>query len=150
MVWGEIIQCLARRLGWQPRPWPRGELDQWGAPLLATGFAVLPFSLPSRRHEWPFAKLAMIELRAQSGTCSGSFSSYGCLKGGPAVGEGLATAGCPLGTHPAHLTDNRNCVLCFTCAACWVSPPAPAAGALGGGAFVAGEFRLAGSAPLEG
>jgi polyferredoxin len=64
-----------------------------------------------------FAKLAMTELRAQSGTCSGSCTSYGCFKGGPAVGEGLASAGCPLGSHQAHLTDNRNCVLCFTCAA---------------------------------
>ena len=64
-----------------------------------------------------FAKLAISELRAEVGTCSGSCSTYGCFKGGPAVGEGLATAGCPLGTHPAHLADNRNCVLCFTCAA---------------------------------
>ena len=64
-----------------------------------------------------FAKLSILELRAQAGTCSGSCSSYACFKGGPAEGEGLATAGCPLGTHPAHLTDNRNCVLCFTCAA---------------------------------
>jgi NAD-dependent dihydropyrimidine dehydrogenase PreA subunit len=64
-----------------------------------------------------FAKLAITELRAQAGTCSGSCSSYACFKGGPAEGEGLATAGCPLGTHPAHLADNRNCVLCFTCAA---------------------------------
>jgi len=62
-----------------------------------------------------FAKLAIIELRAQVGTCSGSCSSYACFKGGPADGEGLATAGCPLGTHPAHLADNRNCVLCLTC-----------------------------------
>lgn len=64
-----------------------------------------------------FAKLAITELRAEAGTCSGSCSTYGCFKGGPAVGEGLATAGCPLGTHPAHLADNRNCVLCLTCAA---------------------------------
>jgi polyferredoxin len=64
-----------------------------------------------------FAKLAISELRAEAGTCSGSCSSYACFKGGPAEGEGLATAGCPLGTHPAHLADNRNCVLCFTCAA---------------------------------
>ena len=63
-----------------------------------------------------FAKLAIVELRAQAGTCSGSCSSYACFKGGPADGEGLATAGCPLGTHPAHLGDNRNCVLCLTCA----------------------------------
>ena len=62
-----------------------------------------------------FAKLAITELRAQVGTCSGSCSTYACFKGGPADGEGLATAGCPLGTHPAHLTDNRNCVLCLTC-----------------------------------
>jgi polyferredoxin len=63
-----------------------------------------------------FAKLAISELRAQAGTCSGSCSSYACFKGGPAEGEGMATPGCPLGTHPAHLTDNRNCVLCLTCA----------------------------------
>ena len=62
------------------------------------------------------AKLSILELRAQVGTCSGSCSSYACFKGGPAAGEGLATAGCPLGTHPAHLADNRNCVLCLTCA----------------------------------
>ena len=63
-----------------------------------------------------FAKLSVLELRAQVGTCSGSCSTYACFKGGPADGEGLATAGCPLGTHPAHLVDNRNCVLCLTCA----------------------------------
>jgi transcriptional regulator with AAA-type ATPase domain/ferredoxin len=62
-----------------------------------------------------FAKLAISELRAQVGTCSGSCSSYACFKGGPAEGEGLATHGCPLATHPAHLADNRNCVLCLTC-----------------------------------
>jgi NAD-dependent dihydropyrimidine dehydrogenase PreA subunit len=63
-----------------------------------------------------FAKLSILELRAEAGTCSGSCSSYACFKGGPADGDGLATAGCPLGTHPAHLSDNRNCVLCLTCA----------------------------------
>ena len=63
-----------------------------------------------------FARLAISELRAQIGTCSGSCSSFACFKGGPAEGEGLATPGCPLGTHPAHLSDNRNCVLCLTCA----------------------------------
>ena len=62
-----------------------------------------------------FAKLSILELRAEAGTCSGSCSSYACFKGGPAEGEGLATVGCPLGTHPAHLSDNRNCVLCMTC-----------------------------------
>lgn len=62
------------------------------------------------------AKLSVLELRAEAGTCSGSCSSYACFKGGPAEGEGLASLGCPLGTHPAHLDDNRNCVLCLTCA----------------------------------
>ena len=63
-----------------------------------------------------FAKLSILELRAQAGTCAGSCSSYACFKGGPAEGEGLATGGCPLGTHPAHLSSNRNCVLCMSCA----------------------------------
>ena len=63
-----------------------------------------------------FAKLSILELRAEVGTCSGSCNSYSCFKGGPADGEGMATEGCPLGTHPAHLKDNRNCVLCMTCA----------------------------------
>ena len=63
-----------------------------------------------------FAKLSILELRAEAGTCGGSCSSYACFKGGPADGEGLASKGCPLGTHPAHLSDNRDCVLCLTCA----------------------------------
>ena len=45
-----------------------------------------------------FAKLSILELRAEAGTCSGSCSSYACFKGGPAEGEGLASQGCPLGT----------------------------------------------------
>lgn len=156
MVWGELAQGLARRLGLEPARWPRGESDPWAAPLLAAGFAAILLwetlaDLPNSgwqssvllllitagavigslrfekrfwcRHLCPvggmnglFAKLAISELRAQSGTCSGSCTTYACFKGGPAEGEGLATAGCPLGTHPAHLTDNRNCVLCLTCA----------------------------------
>ena len=157
MVWGEIAQRLARRLGWQPRPWPRGDTDRWAAPLLAAGFAAILVweelgnlentawlssslllvitagavvgSLAFEKRFWCrylcpvggmnglFAKLSILELRAQAGTCSGSCSSYACFKGGPAEGEGLATEGCPLGTHPAHLSDNRDCVLCLTCAA---------------------------------
>ncbi|MFQ6538838.1 MULTISPECIES: 4Fe-4S binding protein [Aphanothece] len=156
MVWGEIVQRLAGRLGWQPRPWPRGDTDRWAAPALAAGFAAILFweelwnledtawlsscllllitagavvgSLVYEKRFWCrylcpvggmnglFAKLSVLELRAQVGTCSGSCSTYACFKGGPADGEGLATAGCPLGTHPAHLSDNRNCVLCLTCA----------------------------------
>ncbi|MEB3264597.1 MAG: 4Fe-4S binding protein [Synechococcus sp.] len=156
MVWGEIAQRLARRLGLPLRRWPRGDTDRWAAPLLAAGFAAILLweeladlpntawrsscllllitagavvgSLLFEKRFWCrylcpvggmnglFAKLSVLELRAQVGTCSGSCSTYACFKGGPAEGEGLATAGCPVGTHPAHLADNRNCVLCLTCA----------------------------------
>jgi polyferredoxin len=156
MVWGEIVQRLARLLGWQPQRWPRGDSDRWAAPLLAAGFAAILLweavgnlentawlsscllllitagavvgSLAFEKRFWCrylcpvggmnglFAKLAISELRAQIGTCSGSCTSFACFKGGPAEGEGYATAGCPVGTHPAHLADNRNCVLCLSCA----------------------------------
>ena len=156
MVWGEIVQRLARLLGWQPQRWPRGDSDRWAAPLLAAGFAAILLweavgnlentawlsscllllitagavvgSLAFEKRFWCrylcpvggmnglFAKLAISELRAQIGTCSGSCTSFACFKGGPAEGEGYATGGCPVGTHPAHLADNRNCVLCLTCA----------------------------------
>ncbi len=62
-----------------------------------------------------FAKLSIIELRAQQGICSATCNTYHCYKGGPAEGEGQATEGCPVYSHPAQLTDNRNCVLCMTC-----------------------------------
>jgi transcriptional regulator with AAA-type ATPase domain/NAD-dependent dihydropyrimidine dehydrogenase PreA subunit len=62
-----------------------------------------------------FAKLSMVELRAQQGICSASCNTYHCYKGGPAEGIGQATAGCPVYSHPAQLNDNRNCVLCMTC-----------------------------------
>jgi transcriptional regulator with AAA-type ATPase domain/NAD-dependent dihydropyrimidine dehydrogenase PreA subunit len=62
-----------------------------------------------------FAKLSMTELRAQQGTCSAECTTYQCYKGGPAKGEGQATHGCPLYSHPAQLEDNRDCVLCMTC-----------------------------------
>lgn len=62
-----------------------------------------------------FAKLSMTELRAQQGTCSAECTTYQCYKGGPAKGEGQATQGCPLYSHPAQLVDNRDCVLCMTC-----------------------------------
>ena len=156
MVWGEIVQRCARRLGWQPNRWPRSQSDTWASPMLAAGFAVILIweevwnlqntawlssclllvittgavvsSLLFEKRFWCrylcpvggmnglFAKLSVLELRAKAGTCSGSCSSYACFKGGPSEGEGLATEGCPLGTHPAHLQDNRNCVLCLTCA----------------------------------
>jgi transcriptional regulator with AAA-type ATPase domain/NAD-dependent dihydropyrimidine dehydrogenase PreA subunit len=62
-----------------------------------------------------YAKLAITELRAQQGICSAECTTYQCYKGGPAKGEGQATNGCPLYSHPAQLTDNRDCVLCMTC-----------------------------------
>jgi transcriptional regulator with AAA-type ATPase domain/NAD-dependent dihydropyrimidine dehydrogenase PreA subunit len=62
-----------------------------------------------------FAKLSMTELRAQQGTCSAECTTYQCYKGGPQKGEGMATDGCPLYSHPAQLEDNRDCVLCMTC-----------------------------------
>jgi len=62
-----------------------------------------------------FAKLSIIELRAQRGICAASCTTYQCYKGGPALGEGQETGGCPIYSHPAQLTDNRNCVLCMTC-----------------------------------
>ena len=152
MVWGQIAQRITP---WRKRSWPHGDLDRWGAPALAAGFAAILLweevwnledtawlsscllllitagavisSTVFEKRFWCrylcpvggmnglFAKLSILELRAEVGTCSGSCSSYACFKGGPADGEGLATEGCPLGTHPAHLSDNRNCVLCMTC-----------------------------------
>ncbi len=62
-----------------------------------------------------FAKLSITELRAQQGICSAECTTYQCYKGGEKKGEGLATDGCPLYSHPAQLQDNRDCVLCMTC-----------------------------------
>jgi polyferredoxin len=63
----------------------------------------------------------------------GNCSTYHCYKGGPAEPpQGLETNGCPLYSHPAQLTDNRNCVLCMECdkvgrnpRACPWKPPHP-------------------------
>lgn len=62
-----------------------------------------------------FAKLSIVELRAQQGICSASCNTYQCYKGGPEKGEGQATGGCPVYSHPAQLQDNKDCVLCMTC-----------------------------------
>jgi transcriptional regulator with AAA-type ATPase domain/NAD-dependent dihydropyrimidine dehydrogenase PreA subunit len=94
--------------------------------LLITAGAVI-FSLLFERRFWcrylcpiggmngMFAKLSMIELRAQQGICSATCTTYQCYKGGPEKGEGMATGGCPVYSHPAQLQDNRDCVLCMTC-----------------------------------
>ncbi|HEY9622707.1 MAG TPA: sigma 54-interacting transcriptional regulator, partial [Crinalium sp.] len=94
--------------------------------LLITAGAVI-FSLLFERRFWcrylcpiggmngMFAKLSMIELRAQQGICSATCTTYQCYKGGPQKGEGMETGGCPVYSHPAQLQDNRDCVLCMTC-----------------------------------
>jgi transcriptional regulator with AAA-type ATPase domain/NAD-dependent dihydropyrimidine dehydrogenase PreA subunit len=94
--------------------------------LLITGGAVL-FSLIFERRFWCrylcpiggmnglFAKLSTIELRAQQGTCAAECTTYHCYKGGVGFGEGATTDGCPIYSHPAQLTDNKDCVLCMTC-----------------------------------
>ncbi len=94
--------------------------------LLITAGAII-FSLLFERRFWCrylcpiggmnglFAKLSMVELRAQQGICSATCTTYQCYKGGPQKGEGLETGGCPVYSHPAQLQDNRDCVLCMTC-----------------------------------
>uniref|UniRef100_A0A7S3UCU1 Cyclic nucleotide-binding domain-containing protein n=1 Tax=Picocystis salinarum TaxID=88271 RepID=A0A7S3UCU1_9CHLO len=63
-----------------------------------------------------FAKLSVTELRAKQGVCTAECDTYHCYKGGPAEPpEGLETNGCPLGSHPAQLKDNKDCVLCMEC-----------------------------------
>lgn len=69
-----------------------------------------------------FAKLAVIELRADRGVCTAECSTYACIKGGPGeappspgADRGLPTGGCPLFSHPASLTDNKDCTLCGVC-----------------------------------
>ena len=58
----------------------------------------------------------MPELRARQGVCQSECDTYSCYKGGPAEPpEGQETGGCPVYSHPAQLTDNRNCVLCMEC-----------------------------------
>jgi transcriptional regulator with AAA-type ATPase domain/NAD-dependent dihydropyrimidine dehydrogenase PreA subunit len=94
--------------------------------LLITGGAIL-FSLIFERRFWCrylcpiggmnglFAKLSIVELRAQQGTCAAECTTYHCYKGGVGFGEGQTTNGCPIYSHPAQLTDNKDCVLCMTC-----------------------------------
>ena len=94
--------------------------------LLITAGAVI-FSLIFERRFWCrylcpiggmnglFAKLSLTELRGQQGICAAKCDTYHCYKGGPAEGEGQATLGCPVYSHPAQLEDNRDCVLCMTC-----------------------------------
>ena len=94
--------------------------------LLITAGAVI-FSLIFERRFWCrylcpiggmnglFAKLSLTELRGQQGICAAKCNTYHCYKGGGIEGEGQATGGCPVYSHPAQLQDNRDCVLCMTC-----------------------------------
>ena len=71
------------------------------------------------------------------------FRSYYCINGGCSSSpgsEGLDTAGCPLGSHPAQLADNAHCTLCMTCVkACpnrsvefrWATHPSSCSGGWG-------------------
>ena len=68
------------------------------------------------------AKLAFVELRADRGVCTAECTSYACINGGPGqppgqpgCDRGMATAGCPLHSHPSSLPDNRDCTFCGTC-----------------------------------
>lgn len=64
----------------------------------------------------PFQGFMARELIAGLCTCAGNCSTYHCYKGGPEEPPlGQETGGCPLYSHPAQLTDNRNCVLCMVC-----------------------------------
>ena len=54
--------------------------------------------------------------RTCCGLGAGECTTYHCYKGGAAEGEeGMDSLGCPLYSHPAQLTDNRNCVPCMEC-----------------------------------
>lgn len=98
-----------------------------GCLLLLITLGAIVFSLLFERRFWCrylcpiggmnglFAKLSMVELRAQQGICSATCTTYQCYKGGSAKGEGQETGGCPIYSHPAQLKENRDCVLCMTC-----------------------------------
>ena len=100
-------------------------LSSWLLLLITAGAVV--FSLIFERRFWCrylcpiggmnglFAKLSIVELRAQQGTCAAECTTYHCYKGGAGFGEGATTNGCPIYSHPAQLTDNKDCVLCMTC-----------------------------------
>ena len=101
-------------------------LSSWLLLLITAGAMVCSFFFEKRlwcRYLCPiggmngmFAKLAATELRARQGVCAAQCDTYHCYKGGPAEEpEGLETDGCPLGSHPAQLKDNRHCVLCMEC-----------------------------------
>lgn len=64
-----------------------------------------------------FARLAVTELRARRGICAAECTSASCLVGNtaPVPPEGRVQDGCPLGTHPANLKSNKDCVLCSAC-----------------------------------
>ncbi|CAK0801598.1 unnamed protein product [Prorocentrum cordatum] len=100
-------------------------LSAWLLLLITAGAVICSWFFERRmwcRHLCPiggmnglYAKLSLTELRSERGQCNAECSTYHCYKGGPPEGEGQETSGCPLYSHPASLTDNRDCVLCMTC-----------------------------------
>ena len=95
-----------------------------------------------------FAKGSMTEMRGRQGVCSGSCSTYSCIKGsGPTGAEGLATDGCPMAFHSAKLRDNSTCIMCGVCVKVRPCPGSwthdlSATPALRKGAVVAGSIVL--------
>ncbi|MGB5769036.1 MAG: sigma 54-interacting transcriptional regulator, partial [Crocosphaera sp.] len=109
-------------------------LSSWLLMIITAGASICSLVYERRlwcRHLCPiggmnrmFAKLAPIELRSTQQMCGSQCNTLGCYKGGEATtatfaealpSEGQETDGCPLYSHPAQLTDNRDCVLCMTC-----------------------------------
>ncbi|MFB2933767.1 cyclic nucleotide-binding domain-containing protein [Aerosakkonemataceae cyanobacterium BLCC-F154] len=109
-------------------------LSAWLLTIITAGAVI--FSLIYERRLWCrhlcpiggmnglFAKLSLIELRSTQQICGSQCQTSSCYKGsktttlafGEALpSEGQATEGCPLYSHPAQLTDNRDCMLCMSC-----------------------------------
>jgi len=200
MVWGEISQRLARRLGgsfapghgatrirgprlscpWDSRPslilgtsvrhaglCPAQQCSaavdhsRCRAQLIVSGEAVaVPPSLPDRGHERPFCPPVDYGIARPARSLQRHLQQPQLLRRWASERrEDLATAGCPLGTHPAHLQNNRNCVLCLACAQAYLHrsvqlrprrPPGvdlqPGTQAPAGGSMLI--LVLAGSVPL--
>ncbi|MBE9227364.1 sigma 54-interacting transcriptional regulator [Phormidium sp. LEGE 05292] len=109
-------------------------LSAWLLTIIALGAVI--FSLIYERRLWCrhlcpiggmnglFAKLSLIELRSSQQICGSQCQTSSCYKGSKSTAiafgealptEGQATEGCPLYSHPAQLTDNRDCMLCMSC-----------------------------------
>ncbi|PSC73341.1 ATPase AAA [Micractinium conductrix] len=118
MITGELVQRWRISRGAELLKWPREQLDQWGAWSLFAMFAAIlvweeVWDLP---HTAALSGWLLILITAGAGVCSGECNTFTCYKGSPSAGpESLASAGCPLHSRPAQLTDNKNCTLCMEC-----------------------------------